>query len=460
MSEYYKDLSNTKYPDEIDEIQHVNDIGADTYGLANQYKTLAASGKIEEANTLLNEHPELAKCGINAGKWNSIADAVMAVERYAKSMKLPIIVSETEPVDLIEGGFWIQQNDYLCIIKQLTTGGYVDIYRNDGFNTTTDSSKIGRVGNVGEGSVSFGRNCEASGVCSQAFGQGTKSTGEGSVSFGVGCTTKGSNAITTGTGNSAAGNNSYVGGTSSTSSDKATNSIVHGYGLTSNYENQAVFGKYNENRSDSLFEVGNGSSANKSNAFSVDKNGNATVKEQLNARSLNVGINGIESLGDINTKNNITAKGQLSVGNGAEINGDTRIYGNTTISGDCELSPEKNFIAYETYKNSYGNDYYVSFKNIKYRKITMGTYNDQTKEYVIPWAEQGGGGYMYIYTYGEKDYLSEKNIIGIVPFICHPLSNWNFYMNYEISPNQNQIILSTNNNQNYDITVVVLYTDK
>ena len=64
MSEYYKDLSNTKYPDEIDEIQHVNDIGADTYRLANQYKTLAASGKIEEANTLLNEHPELSKCSI------------------------------------------------------------------------------------------------------------------------------------------------------------------------------------------------------------------------------------------------------------------------------------------------------------------------------------------------------------------------------------------------------------
>ena len=57
MSEYYKDLTNTTYPDEIDEIQHVNDIGADTYGLANQYKTLVASGKIEEANTLLNEHP-------------------------------------------------------------------------------------------------------------------------------------------------------------------------------------------------------------------------------------------------------------------------------------------------------------------------------------------------------------------------------------------------------------------
>lgn len=448
MSEYYKDLSNTKYPDEIDEIQHVNDIGADTYGLANQYKTLAASGKIEEANTLLNEHPELSKCSINAEKWNQMADSLMAVEQYAKSKKLPIVVSETEPKnnELIVGGFWIQKTDYLCVIKQLTADGYVDIYRNDGFNTTTDSTKIGRIGDAGEGSVLFGRGCTASGTCSQAFGEFNSATGENSNVGGIYCTSK--------------GHNSSVGGSSSTASENANNSIIHGEGLASKYKNQAVFGQYNDNQSDSLFEVGNGSSTNKSNAFSVGKNGNATVKEQLNARSLNVGINGIESSGDINTKNNITAQqnitaqGQLSVGDGAEING------NTLIDGNCRLGYGKNFITYELQKAPSGYERYETFKNIKYRTIIMGTDNDQTGEHVIPWTEQGGGGYMYIYTYGAEDYLSGKNIIGIVPFICHPLSNWNFYMNYEISPDQNQIILSTNNNQNYDITVVVLYTDK
>lgn len=448
MSEYYKDLSNTKYPDEIDEIQHVNDIGADTYGLANQYKTLAASGKIEEANTLLNEHPELAKCGINAGKWNSIADAVMAVERYAKSMKLPIIVSETEPVDLIEGGFWIQQNDYLCIIKQLTTSGYVDIYRNDGFNTTTDSSKIGRVGNVGEGSVSFGRNCEASGVCSQAFGQGTKSTGEGSVSFGVGCTTKGSNAITTGTGNSAVGNNSYVGGTSSTSSAKATNSIIYGNGLTSQYTNQAVFGKHNNNLNDSLFEVGNGTSSNKSNALTVNTYGDTTVK-----RDLSVG-------------NHLSVDGDASI---PSIYGGTTISGDATMNNDCyiagDCTAQGNFIAslgqdFITYEPPHDYEPARELRSIKYRTVYIEV-------------DGGAEGYAWDsnntinFNLDEKtDIPSDATILGIIPLKRHPNARWDgFFINYEYLediPNGSGgtyrgICIWTNSNQNYEIALTVLY---
>lgn len=452
MSDYYNDLTLTSYPNNIDEIEHVNDIDNTTYELANEYKSLIANKNFTGANDLLQANPELAKCGINAGKWNSIADAVMAVERYAKSMKLPIIVSETEPADLIEGGFWIQQIDYLCIIKQLTTSGYVDIYRNDGFNTTTDSSKIGRVGNVGEGSVSFGRNCEASGVCSQAFGQGTKSTGEGSVSFGVGCTTKGSNAITTGTGNSAVGNNSYVGGTSSTSSAKATNSIIYGNGLTSNYENQAVFGKYNSNKNDSLFEVGNGSSTNnKSNAFSVNKNGNATVKGLLSADQLCADKNGVLSLGNINSennisaKNNITAQGRLSVGNGAKING-----------GNCELGVGYDFITYE-----FDGKYERELRSIKYRTVYI-TVDGGVEGYA--WDSNNTINFNLD---TETDIPSDATILGIISLKRHPLERWDgFFINYEYLediPNKSGsgthrgICIWTNSKQNYDIELTVLY---
>ena len=426
MSEYYKDLTNTTYPDEIDEIQHVNDIGADTYGLANQYKTLVASGKIEEANTLLNEHPELSKCSINADKWNTMADSLMAVEQYAKSKKLPIVVSETEPKnnELIVGGFWIQKTDYLCVIKQLTADGYVDIYRNDGFNTTTDSTKIGRTGDVGEGSVLFGRGCSASGTCSQAFGEFNSATGENSNVGGIYCTSK--------------GHNSSVGGNSSTASENANNSIVHGENLTSNYPNQAVFGKNNANNSDSLFEVGNGSSTNKSNAFSVNKNGNASVKGLLSADQLCADKNGVLSLGNINSENDITAKGRLIANTGAKING-----------GNCELGFGYDFI---TYEHTLGIGTYRELKSIKYRTISIAIKSND-------WDINN------TYHYGlEPSTLivpTNATILGILPLNCTPMSSWNFYMNYsctnDLSGDHKEILISTNNPQDYNIELTILY---
>lgn len=441
MSEYYKDLTNTTYPDEIDEIEHVSDISADTYELVNQYKTLVAAGKFEEASALLNEHPELSQCSINAEKWNQMADSLMAVEQYAKSKKLPIVVSETEPKnnELIVGGFWIQKTDYLCVIKQLTADGYVDIYRNDGFNTTTDSTKIGRIGDVGEGSVLFGRGCTASGTCSQAFGEFNSATGENSNVGGIYCTSKGLN--------------SSVGGNSSTASENANNSIIHGEGLASKYKNQAVFGQYNDNKSGSLFEVGNGSdSSHKSNAFTIDKDGNATVKENLNARSLNVGINGVLSLGSISSennisaKNNITAQGQLSAGNGAKING-----------GNCELGVGYDFITYEP-----PHDYEPAreLRSIKYRTVDIEV-------------DGGAEGYAWdsrnIINFNldeNTDIPSDATILGIIPLRRHPGERWDgCFINYEYLkdiPNgrggtYRGICIWTNSNQNYNIALTVLY---
>ena len=256
MSEYYKDLTNTTYPDEIDEIEHVSDISADTYELANQYKALVATGKFEEASALLNEHPELSQCSINAEKWNQMADSLLAVEQYAKSKKLPIVVSETEPEnnELIVGGFWIQKTDYLCVIKQLTADGYVDIYRNDGFNTTTDSSKIGRTGDVGEGSVSFGRGCSASGTCSQAFGESNIASGYDSHAEG--------------NSNTASGVHSHAEGYSTTALDNQ-----HAQGHFNN-TTTAKDNSFSGTSNGTAFVIGNGTdNSSLSNAFRVTGNG-------------------------------------------------------------------------------------------------------------------------------------------------------------------------------------------
>ena len=53
------------------------------------------------------------------------------------------------------------------------------------------------------------------------------------------------------------------------------NTLIHGEGLTSAYANQTVIGKYNADKADALFIVGNGTADNtRSNALEVLSDGN------------------------------------------------------------------------------------------------------------------------------------------------------------------------------------------
>lgn len=65
---------------------------------------------------------------------------------------------------------------------------------------------------------------------------------------------------------------------------RAGNTISVGTHLLAKTENQAVFGKYNDNDPDNAFEIGNGTADNaRSNAFAVDWSGNVTAAGTLNA---------------------------------------------------------------------------------------------------------------------------------------------------------------------------------
>ena len=61
----------------------------------------------------------------------------------------------------------------------------------------------------------------------------------------------------------------------------ASNVHINGSDNRANHPNQTIIGKFNDNKSDTLFEIGNGEADNaRSNAFEVKTNGSAELQEQ------------------------------------------------------------------------------------------------------------------------------------------------------------------------------------
>lgn len=162
----------------------------------------------------------------------------------------------------------------------------------------THAISLGRTGTVGYGSIAFGRENEAinesgialgvknkvQGFCAMAEGQGNiissqdavalgnynKVNNGGRAAIGNSCEASARNAI-------AIGKNSHTYG---------ENSIVIGNdSAESNYPNQIILGKYNDNKLNNLLEIGNGYESNgttyRSNALELDVDGNLTVAGQI-----------------------------------------------------------------------------------------------------------------------------------------------------------------------------------
>lgn len=105
---------------------------------------------------------------------------------------------------------------------------------------------------IGSHSTTLGYNVEASGKYSYA--EGFSTTASGLVSH-------------------AEGNNTLA---------KGDYSHAGGFFTQANYQYQTVIGSFNNNKENNLFEIGNGTNgANRNNAFEVDKDGNATIQNNL-----------------------------------------------------------------------------------------------------------------------------------------------------------------------------------
>ncbi len=110
-----------------------------------------------------------------------------------------------------------------------------------------------------------------------AEGQGTKASGNFSHAEGYNTTASGAYSHAEGRQTTASGSVAHAQGTDTVAS--GIRSHASGYGTIAKGENQTAIGKYNiqDDNNEFAFIVGNGSSSTRSNAFTVDWNGNVSA---------------------------------------------------------------------------------------------------------------------------------------------------------------------------------------
>lgn len=82
MSVLYPQLTNTKFPNEVDTINNFVDITLTTLPLAKQYYAKYNAGDIVGANQILIDNPDLKYSYIGAASLNPIVDAIKAIELF------------------------------------------------------------------------------------------------------------------------------------------------------------------------------------------------------------------------------------------------------------------------------------------------------------------------------------------------------------------------------------------
>ncbi len=155
---------------------------------------------------------------------------------------------------------------------------------------------------IGSYSVAMGYDTLASQSYTTAFGNGSKATGVDASAFGLGSTASGTASTAFGDGTTASGNRSTaLGGSTIAYGGYSIAAGLHttsygSYGTALGYYTAAeayaclAIGRYNRGlgtrltwvNTDSLFEIGNGTSAtDEKNAFVVDKSGNVTAQGKM-----------------------------------------------------------------------------------------------------------------------------------------------------------------------------------
>ena len=139
---------------------------------------------------------------------------------------------------------------------------------------------------IGIHSVTEGEGNTASGEKSHAEGAYNYATGERSHVEGNNSTASGDNSHAEGYSTTASGDGSHAEGIVTTASGDYSH--AEGYYNVAGYDYQHVIGKSNDNKSSTLFEVGNGTGVARSNAFEVYSDGtfsqdNGTTKFKFTA---------------------------------------------------------------------------------------------------------------------------------------------------------------------------------
>ena len=152
--------------------------------------------------------------------------------------------------------------------------------------------------NIASGDRSFaeGWDTKATGTCSHSEGYGSKASGskshaegETTIASGTYSHAEGDSSIASGSCSHAEGSSTASGQYAHSEGDETVASGSRSHAQNSNtiagYSNQTVIGKYNDNLSTDLFEIGNGSSSSRSNAMEVTTTGDTTIAGRLTQSS-------------------------------------------------------------------------------------------------------------------------------------------------------------------------------
>lgn len=152
-----------------------------------------------------------------------------------------------------------------------------------------ENSTIGVSATVeGENNVASNRRAHAEGYNGTASGQNSHTEGNGGTASNYNAHAEGANTTASGMNSHAEGNNTVAGG---------DNSHAGGNYTTAGYANQTVVGKHNSNKTDTLFEVGNGTgSSAKSNALEVYSDGRVHTNKLVVGNDNQVGANTVTGI--------------------------------------------------------------------------------------------------------------------------------------------------------------------
>lgn len=214
---------------------------------------------------------------------------------------------------------------------------------------------------TGNYSATSGQFNQINGICSAGIGSSNNVLGNNSLAVGS------DNTI------NAAVSNSFTSGYNNTLSGNASAAL--GYGLTTNDNTKIALGCYNEGTK--FFEIGYGTSDGKKNIFSVDKDGNTNVSNNLTAESANtskaltVGTN-------LTVNESSTLKGSLSIANEKIIfDGDSNyVNGKLTINNSAGASLGNNSITIGDYSQAFGKNSVVIGTGITPEYTTITLYGD------------------------------------------------------------------------------------
>lgn len=304
-------------------------------------------------------------------------------------------------------------------------------------------------GGSGLRSIAVGSNVSATGNYSQAFGSNTAATGINAAAFGAGTFASGEASYAEGIDTQASGDFSHAGGCYSSTNGKI-GAFTHGSHVVAQANYQTVFGRYSNALTTDAFIIGNGTSnTERSNIFSVDWDGHATLKD-----SLLVGRDPVLNL-EVATKNYVDKKID-EVGEDKLFSYTTQLVADSstiTFEND-KVNVNKCLIYYNGLLLVLGENYTI----IDEKSIQLTDWTAKSGDFFVVTGKQGGSsssGSLDVGTVGSPTRPVYFN--NGVPVACDLAFTGNSYLYSKLAGQNGISSITFNNDSNIDVHNCLVY---